>query len=181
MGRPEYVLFGRLYVAGLMKSPEAFYCPAENDPKFQMNTPDNPWPPGPEGPAPTKNVQAGYAMNSSYYIPDDLTGAVDSVPFTMPRLSRFKQDLDDKSGDRRTGRGDWPIVSDLLATESHVRRRHRDGLNVLYSDGSARWQSRSIFIDDSEGGVDQLAKLQATSDANNKTLDRIWELMFEHK
>ena len=47
MGRPEYVLFGRLYVAGLMKGPEAFYCPAENDPKFQLNTSDNPWPPGP--------------------------------------------------------------------------------------------------------------------------------------
>jgi prepilin-type N-terminal cleavage/methylation domain-containing protein/prepilin-type processing-associated H-X9-DG protein len=181
MGRPEYVLFGRLYVAGLMKGPEAFYCPSENDPKFQFGTSDNPWPPGPDGPDAGKNVQAGFAMNSEYFIPDDLSGAVDGVAFTMPRLSRFKRDVDDQGG-ARTGRGDWPIVSDLLATESHVNRRHRDGLNVLYSDGSARWQPRSIFVRD-EGGqrVDYLAKLQGQSADNNKVLDKLWESMFERR
>lgn len=45
----DYVLFGRLYVASLMTGPQAFYCPAENDPKYMFNTPDNPWPPGPDG------------------------------------------------------------------------------------------------------------------------------------
>jgi prepilin-type N-terminal cleavage/methylation domain-containing protein/prepilin-type processing-associated H-X9-DG protein len=181
MGRPEYVLFGRLYVAGLMKGPEAFYCPSENDPKFQLNTTDNPWPPGPDGPDASKNVQAGYAMNSEYFIPDDLSGAVDGVPVTMPRLSRFKRDVDENGG-VRTGRGDRPIVSDLLGTESHVRRRHRDGLNVLYSDGSARWQPRSIFVrQEASGSVDYLAKLQGMGAANNEVLDKLWESMFERR
>jgi prepilin-type N-terminal cleavage/methylation domain-containing protein/prepilin-type processing-associated H-X9-DG protein len=178
MGRPEYVLFGRLYVAGLMKGPEAFYCPGENDPKFQLNTPDNPWPPGADGPDAAKNVQAGYAMNSEYYIPDDLSGAFEKIPFAMPRLSRFKRDVD-KNGERMTGRGDWPIVADLLATEAHVKRRHRDGLNVLYSDGSARWQPRSIFVwDEGSGAVDYLAKTQSLGAANNAVMDTLWESMF---
>ena len=181
MGRPEYVLFGRLYVAGLMKGAEAFYCPAENDPKFQFGTSDNPWPPGPDGPDASKNVQAGFAMNSEYFIPDDLSGAVDAVPFKMPRLSKFKRDVDEQGG-TRAGRGDWPIISDLLATEAHVKRRHREGLNVLYSDGSARWQPRSIFVWD-EGGqsVDYLAKLQGMSADNNATLDKLWQSMFERR
>jgi len=179
MGRPEYVLFGRLYVAGLMKGPEAFYCPGESDPKFQLNTPDNPWPPGPDGPDASKNVQAGYAMNSEYYIPDDLSGTYEKVPFTMPRLSRFKRDVDKTSGDRMTGRGDWPIVADLMGTEAHVKTRHRDGLNVLYSDGSARWQPRSIFVwDDGSGPVDYLAQAKGLGAQNNPVLDRLWESMF---
>ena len=181
MGRPEYVLFGRLYVAGLMKGPEAFYCPGESDPKFQFNTPDNPWPPGPEGPDAGKNVQAGYAMNSEYYIPDDLSGQYEGVPFTMPHLSRFKRALD-KNGDRMTGMGDWPIVADLLGTEAHVRTRHRDGVNVLYSDGSARWEPRSVFVsDDGAGPVDYLAKAQGLGASNNPVLDKLWELLFERR
>ena len=178
MGRQEYVLFGRLYVAGLMKGPEALYCLGESDPKFQLNTPDNPWPPGPEGPDASKNVQAGYAMNSEYYIPDDLSGTYEHVPFNMPRLSRFKRDVD-KNGEHMTGRGDWPIVADLMGTEAHVLTRHRDGLNVLYSDGSARWQPRSIFVwDDGAGPVDYLAQAKGLGAQNNPVLDRLWESMF---
>jgi prepilin-type processing-associated H-X9-DG protein len=181
MGRPEYVLFGRLYVAGLMKGPEAFYCPGESDPKFQLNTSDNPWPPGPDGPDASKNVQAGYAMNSEYYIPDDLSGTFEAVPFTMPHLSRFKRALD-KNGDRMTGMGDWPIVADLLGTEAHVLTRHRDGVNVLYSDGSARWQPRSVFVWDEAGGrVDYLAQLKGLGAQNNPLLDKVWESLFERQ
>jgi prepilin-type N-terminal cleavage/methylation domain-containing protein/prepilin-type processing-associated H-X9-DG protein len=181
MGRPEYVLFGRLYVAGLMKGPEAFYCPGESDPKFQLNTSDNPWPPGPDGPDPSKNVQAGYAMNSAYYIPDDLSGSFEKIPFTIPRLSRFKRDVDKATGERMTGRGDWPIVADLMGTDAHVLTRHRDGLNVLYSDGSARWQPRSIFVwdkGDGSGPIDRLAKAKGLGAQNNAVLDDLWELMF---
>jgi prepilin-type processing-associated H-X9-DG protein len=181
MGRPEYVLFGRLYVAGLLKGPEAFYCPGESDPKFQFNTPDNPWPPGPDGPDASKNVQAGYAMNSEYYIPDDLSGTYEKVAFTMPHLSRFKRALD-KNGDPMTGMGDWPIVADLLGTEAHVRTRHRDGVNVLYSDGSARWQPRSVFVWDEPGGrVDYLAQAQGLGAKNNPVLDKLWESLFERQ
>ena len=133
---------------------------------------------GAGGPDASKNVQAGYAMNSEYYIPDDLSGTYEKVPFTMPRLSRFKRDVD-KNGERMTGRGDWPIVADLMGTEAHVKTRHRDGLNVLYSDGSARWQPRSIFVWDDGRGPRRLPGTGEGAGAqNNPVLDRLWESMF---
>jgi prepilin-type processing-associated H-X9-DG protein len=93
-------------------------------------------------------------------------------------LSRFKRDVD-KNGERSTGRGDWPIVADLLGTEAHVKTRHRDGVNVLYSDGSARWQPRSVFVgDEGAGPVDYLAQAQGLGISNNHVLDRLWESLF---
>jgi prepilin-type processing-associated H-X9-DG protein len=88
----------------------------------------------------------------------------------------------DKNGDRMTGMGDWPIVADLLGTEAHVLTRHRDGVNVLYSDGSARWQPRSVFVWDEAGGrVDYLAQLKGLGAQNNPLLDKVWESLFERQ
>jgi prepilin-type N-terminal cleavage/methylation domain-containing protein/prepilin-type processing-associated H-X9-DG protein len=158
----EYVLFGRLYVAGLMKSPEVFYCPSEVNPKFMYNTAECPWPPGPDGGNETKNTNAGYAMNSRFYIPDDLRGTLSN--FSLPRLSRFQN---------------LPILADLIATEKHVVTRHRDGVNVLYGDGSARWQPRSIFVWDFNGErVDLLTRVKEPfSGEYNTDIERIWGSM----
>ena len=149
----EYVLFGRLYLANLMTEPRAFYCGAENDPKYQFNTPDNPWPPGPAG-DPTKNVQSGFAMNPEFKIPDNLLGS------PLPRLAKFKS---------------RPIVADLMNTERHVVTRHGDGLNVLYADGAAQWQNRSIFV---TGGVDCLLSPKEPFAATyDPFMDRLFTLM----
>jgi prepilin-type N-terminal cleavage/methylation domain-containing protein/prepilin-type processing-associated H-X9-DG protein len=159
----EYVLFGRLYVAGLMKEGRVFFCPADTDQKYMYDTPDNPWPPGPlDGGDATKNVNAGYAMNSENFIPDDLRGTLPN--FALPRLSRFKNRA---------------ILADLIATESHVRRRHKEGVNVLYGDGAALWLARSVFVTDAGGGttVDVLAIAQDLSAAHNTTMDYIWTAM----
>ena len=60
-----------------------------------------------------------------------------------------------------------------------MKTRHRDGLNVLYSDGSARWQPRSIFVwDDGAVPVDYLAQAKSLGAQNNPVLDRLWESMF---
>ena len=96
------------------------------------------------------------------------------------RMSRLQGKMD-RLRERMTGRGDWPIVADLMGTEAHVLTRHRDGLNVLYSDGSARWQPRSIFVwDDGDGvgPIDRLAQAKGLGAQNNKVLDQLWELMF---
>jgi len=153
----EYVLFGRLYLVGLMSEPRAFFCPAENDPKYQHNTEINPWPPGPDG-DPTKNIQSGYAMNSENFIPDNLIGTLPG--FALPRLSRFKNKA---------------ILADLMNTEKHVVTRHGEGLNILYGDGSARWNPRSIFV---EAGVDYLKVPQEPFAATyNSAMDALWSLM----
>jgi prepilin-type N-terminal cleavage/methylation domain-containing protein/prepilin-type processing-associated H-X9-DG protein len=158
----EFVLFGRLYVANLMTSPQAFFCPSENNPKHGFNTEDNPWPPGPDG-DPTRNVNAGYGMNSAFYIPDDLKGTLKN--FQLPRLSRFKGQA---------------ILADLTATEGHVLRRHAEGINVLYGDGGAQWLDRSAFLYVDKNGVRQDALTHATSiemHVLNHDMDRIWGLM----
>ncbi len=162
----EYVLFGRLYVAGLMKEPKPFYCPSENNPKYMFATSDNPWPPGPDG-DPTKNIQAGYAMNSENFIPDDLKGTL--ANFALPRLSRFK---------------DRAILADMMATERHVLTRHAEGLNVLYGDGSAHWQPRSIFVFSNANGasVDYLkAPQEPFSGEYNSAIDALWSAMDQRK
>lgn len=162
----EYVLFGRLYLAGLMKEPRAFYCPTENNPKFMFDTGDNPWPPGPDGANPTLNVQAGYAMNSEHYIPDDLRGTLPN--FALPRLSRFKNK---------------PIVADLIATEAHVLTRHGDGVNVLYGDGSAKWLPRSVFVYRLDDGTttDVLKLSKDLSAQNNTNMDYVWTAMDQRR
>jgi prepilin-type processing-associated H-X9-DG protein len=37
------------------------------------------------------------------------------------------------------------VISDWFSTKNDVDRCHRDGMNVLYGDGSARWVPRSLY------------------------------------
>ncbi len=53
-----YPVQGHLFLAGYMDSPEAYYCPTQPDPRFQFNTPENPWPPGPT--VATDYVRSGF-------------------------------------------------------------------------------------------------------------------------
>jgi prepilin-type N-terminal cleavage/methylation domain-containing protein/prepilin-type processing-associated H-X9-DG protein len=121
MTSKRFVLFGWLYNAGLMKTPKAFFCPSENDPKSLFNTPQNPWPPG----DPSFQVYAGYGCRPEIELPDDpLPTAV------MPRLNKFKNKA---------------VMADLTAVVTRVETRHRVGINVLYGDGSAKWMERKPF------------------------------------
>lgn len=119
------VLFGVLYGKGAMSQPRVFFCPAETNPKAMFNTPDNPWPPGPES-DPSKSVNAGYGCRPLIEIPDDPSPG--TAPF--PRLSAFR------------GRA---IFADPVSTPIHLDTRHRSGINVLFGDGSAHWVERAVF------------------------------------
>ena len=121
----KFVLFGWLYNGGYMKTPAAFFCPSENDPRSMFSTSENPWPPG----DPAFQVYAGYGCRPEVQIPDDpasflLTGV------SLPRLNRFKNKA---------------VLADLTATVARVDTRHRVGINVLYGDGSAKWADRKAF------------------------------------
>jgi prepilin-type N-terminal cleavage/methylation domain-containing protein/prepilin-type processing-associated H-X9-DG protein len=121
---PGFVLFGRLYEEGLMDQPRVFFCPSETNPQFLFNTPQNPWPPGPQG-DPAANVQGGYGARPEVELPD-----LPAAGHILPRLSRFRSRA---------------IFADHVATPQRVDTRHRDGVNVLYGDGSARWVDRDAF------------------------------------
>lgn len=142
----RYVLFGLLYRAGLMREPSAFFCPAEGNAQAMLNTPANPWPPGLDG-DPTKQGFAGYGFRPEVEIPDDLATAS-----SLPRLSRFKNKA---------------ILADLTALPARVTTRHRQGINVLFGDGAARWVLRDVFWHD-------LQPVTAISPASNPNHDRIW-------
>lgn len=152
----RYVLFGLLYGAKLFNSPAVLFCPSEGNPKFMLDTSENPWPDALSGALPTQNVQSGYGARPEILIPDDLAAA--PAGFVMPKLSRFKNKA---------------IFADLTSAGTRVRTRHRNGLNVLYGDGSARWVT----------GADIMALLDALpepmfppSAAYNTQHDQLWEM-----
>jgi prepilin-type N-terminal cleavage/methylation domain-containing protein/prepilin-type processing-associated H-X9-DG protein len=144
----QYVLFGLLYRAQLMRPASIFFCPAETDEKSMLATAANPWPPGPDG---DPNIQgyAGYGTRPEVAIPDDL-----STPgTTLPRLTRFKRKA---------------IFADLTALPMRVQTRHRSGVNVLYGDGSAHWIARPCF----DASLAPCASIAAQYNPNQ---DAIWD------
>ena len=147
----RWVLFGWLRAGGYMKEANVFFCPAENDPRSQLDTPDNPWPPGDEpGGDPTKNIAAGYGFRPETEIADTvLPGTV------LPPLTRLKSKA---------------ILGDITAFPQRVDTRHRNGINVLRGDGSARWVARSVF----ELPLSQCTGVNA---AANPFQDQIWKAL----
>lgn len=121
----RWVLFGLLYSGGYMKDRRVFFCPSETNDKFRLDTPQNPWP---LHVTPNANIQAGYAARPDRQIPDDLA----NVPpgFSLPKLMDF---------------GAQAVFADLTSSRARVLARHRDGNNVLYGDGLARWVPLSDF------------------------------------
>lgn len=147
----KIVEFGLVYESHLMTNPQVFYCPSEVDPRSMFNTPDNPWPPGPDG-DPTKQVYVGYGGRPEALIPDDLSNA---PPGTLPKLSQFR---------------DKALLADLVATPQRLDTRHRTGINVLFGNGSARWVERAPF--DAE-----LAQCPTITPASSPYQDAIWHIL----
>src|SRR3954462_4097327 len=54
-GGNRWVLFGLLYDTGFLRERRTLFCPSEKNPKFDFDTPDNPFPL--HNIAPVKNIQ----------------------------------------------------------------------------------------------------------------------------
>lgn len=120
-GGSRFVLFGRLYVAGLLESPGALYCPAERAEDQSLDTPSNPWPPGTAG----VNVQGGYA----------------SAPFVDWGFAEFP-----KSMVRLTSLAPFSVLlADGVGLPERVASRHADGVNTLRLDGASAWAGLEGF------------------------------------
>jgi prepilin-type N-terminal cleavage/methylation domain-containing protein/prepilin-type processing-associated H-X9-DG protein len=140
----KIVLFGWLYNERLMRNPNVFFCPSENDARSQFDTAANPWPPGAD---PTKHSYSGYGCRPEIELPDD------PLPdLILPRLGRFRNKA---------------IFADLTAVVARVETRHKTGVNVLYGDGSAVWVDRGKFAAD-------LAGCTVINPSNNGRQDAIW-------
>ena len=128
---------GLLAMSGLMKTPQAFYCPSESDESFMYNTRANPWVFQNKGeltlpPVPV-NCRLGYnSRPAAAYTPVHSVVRQRQVPIQtdppfavgFPRFSRLKNKA---------------IVSDLTVYSVAVQRTHKYGINVLYANGSAQW------------------------------------------
>ena len=122
----KFCLFGVLYQERKMPQPEVFFCPSNLHPQSMFRSDINPWPPGPDG-DPKRNVYGGYGARPEKALTDEVQK---NNPSSMPRLADF---------------GAKAIFADLTAVPARVDLRHKDGVNVLYGDGSANWVPRAAF------------------------------------
>jgi prepilin-type N-terminal cleavage/methylation domain-containing protein len=145
----SYTLFGWLYNSGLMNQPKVYYCPAENDPREQFNTANNPWPLSASAP-PIANLYAGYGCRPEVALPDlPLPGTV------LPKLSQFANKA---------------IFADLVSTAPRVDSRHVRGVNVLFGNGGAHWVPRAGFNTD----LTRCGNPFPATGAYNSFQDNIW-------
>jgi prepilin-type N-terminal cleavage/methylation domain-containing protein/prepilin-type processing-associated H-X9-DG protein len=143
----RFVVFGVLQQAGYMTDPRVFFCPAETDPRSQLNSAINPWPPGQ---TPTANTYCGYGDRPVLNLPDNW-----GPDLLLPRLADFSS---------------LAIFADLTANADRVDSRHVTGVNVLWGDGSAAWVPRTLF----DAPLKTCGNPFPPTPAYNAAIDQIW-------
>jgi type II secretory pathway pseudopilin PulG len=119
-----YTLIGRLLETGNIQTPEAFFCPAQIDPRFMFNTPENPWPV--PNPLSGKHHRIGYTVRPSTSWNTGGPNRGWPNPGSIVRLSRIKSRA---------------MVADVVgipATSPDFAFVHHRKLNVMFGDRSAR-------------------------------------------
>jgi prepilin-type N-terminal cleavage/methylation domain-containing protein len=151
----HWVLFGMLYQNGYQSVPKGWFCPSEENTKFIYNTADNPWPNAPT--VPGANIQAGYASRPDQELPDDpLHPPTYLSPPFYPRMRDFQLKA---------------IFADLTAAENRIYSRHKEGVNVLFGNGAARWVPLGSFTQPDDQWPEPVLPPVSTF---NGTQDAIW-------
>jgi prepilin-type N-terminal cleavage/methylation domain-containing protein len=137
----RFCTWGPFFQGGYMKSPGIFYCPSSQDPFYQFNGQDNAFDPA------NQNTRAGYFLRPMYYdgtpVLWRMTGSVSAPPVTgrtvagnpeewrpMPKLDKMKFRA---------------LAADIFHSPSRITMMHKTGINVVYSDGSARFVNSKPF------------------------------------
>lgn len=120
-----FSMLGLLYQSKLLHDGQAVYCPSEPLPKWQFGTSENPWPPVTAVSIEQQNTRSGYGCRPTVNWLE--TGA---WPTNLTRM----RDMRNRA-----------LLSDLAPTLYWVNRRHKRGINVYYSNGSALWIDRRAF------------------------------------
>jgi hypothetical protein len=138
------VILGYLVNAGLIKDGKAYYCPSESNNQWIYNAEGgtfgsymeaNPWPFPPPGSQ--TETRFGYATRPvvGWQMPPAPTGQkfynIVGQEVSMPKLVHLKNKA---------------LVADVCVTPKHLLTRHKKGVNVLYSNGGAKWVPSSAFI-----------------------------------
>ena len=163
----KYVLLGRLISAGIAKDPRNLFCPSERDPTQAFNTKDNPWP------IAGQNLQGGYGTNPlvDWKDKDEPPGKDDSSSPAWPKLATL---------------GRLPLIADGVGMQKRVDSRHKDGVNVVYTDGSARWvpiETKVTWTDPEDPNhkedydfKKELSGCTSIGAGNNDAQDHLWRI-----
>ncbi|HEY8665504.1 MAG TPA: type II secretion system protein [Tepidisphaeraceae bacterium] len=124
-----FLVIGPLYNSGILTAGKVYYCPSESHPSLSMDVrPDNWWPPV-EVASPTPQItRAGYGCRPTVNWPGASAGGTTIFP-TMSKLSKLKSKA---------------LIGDALSSPGFLDRRHKAGVNVAYTDGSAHWVVKGV-------------------------------------
>ncbi|HEV7298303.1 MAG TPA: type II secretion system protein [Tepidisphaeraceae bacterium] len=135
---PRFIANGMLVKAGLVRDGRIFYCPSNIWPYTQYDTELNPWP---------KDINAlvaGQYTFSAYttrpirdYDGNDATVIARGVP-RDPATGHYNYA-------KMTKQRNVALVADVFMSPQDVVTCHRKGLNVAYSNGSAKWVPYSVI------------------------------------
>jgi prepilin-type N-terminal cleavage/methylation domain-containing protein len=168
--RSKYQMLGLLIPAFKIGDGRFFYCPTANQENKQYNTPTNPWP-WPEVSPTSPSVSMAYGSRPGLKMGADpanpYTGSgawgntteYSSTVWPWPGTSsdfsagyRFDQLMPPAAGrpprpmPRIQQLKSIAIVSDLMNSKDALRQTHREGINALYGDGSARfYRATKVF------------------------------------
>jgi len=135
-------MFGLLWEARLMKTPQAMYCLADSHHQGQFNSPSNPWPPYP--PTPSMNVRIGYGSR-----PIDPKGkVVDWQDGGKPYPYNVVAGKDVLNFQKLQKYKNLAILADVFAEPQRLNHRHKKGVNVLYGHGGAQWVDAKVILKD---------------------------------
>jgi prepilin-type N-terminal cleavage/methylation domain-containing protein len=136
----RYASFGKLFEADYVKEPRVFYCPSDSGLYYQYDTMQNLYTPGKVG----TYVRAGYSSRpideagrevlwTGGGSPPSKCQYAGGVNRMVPKMTRFRNKA---------------IFADITSTYDRVAQRHIQGLNVLYSNGGAKWVGVGLIVDE---------------------------------
>jgi prepilin-type N-terminal cleavage/methylation domain-containing protein/prepilin-type processing-associated H-X9-DG protein len=139
----QYLSWGPYFKAGFLKQPQYIYCPSSGQDIFhEFNGASNPWVVDAQGEL-ANFTRAGYGLRpmasdgrpilwktSAYPVQDPMVDGSNAPWSPWPKLTKFRMRA---------------LASDIFATKHRVIWRHKTGINVAYSDGSARWYLTKPF------------------------------------
>ena len=156
-GKVRYVGLGLLFKSGILRegSGQVLFCPSwQMDHDFSYDVPRNPWPPS------SNTTRSNYSVRSSTNNTDPRSGnfATDAVYWlegnTADELPTFPVKM--VAGKPVTPYTSQPmfrlsklksraIISDINHQSVRFDRAHKQGVNVLYANGGAKWVHRTLF------------------------------------
>jgi len=145
---------GWLFGAGLMKSPEVYYCPAETDSRYMFDQRPggnwsyyNQWPPGRWGASGA--VPNGIAYSNSYTRAAYSTRPVQLLRGPASDGNVYNDFMPSGGLPRLADHGNETIVSEILVS-TNIAGRHVAGANAMGCDGGGRWVALEVFQDNME-------------------------------